>query len=60
MTDSSDTTTGELLALARRDGQNLGPLLEAYRSYLTMLARIQIDDGIKSARMNHESVLRLR
>ncbi len=48
MTDLSDTTTGELLALARRDGQNLGPLLEAYRSYLTMLARIQIDDRMKS------------
>ena len=47
MTDLSDTTTGELLALARRDGQNLGPLLEAYRSYLTMLARVQIDDRMK-------------
>ena len=35
--------TGELLRLARRDpAQALGPLLERYRHYLQLLARLQI------------------
>jgi len=47
MTDMTNSTAEELLALARRDGQNLGTLLDAYRNYLTMLAQLQMDERLQ-------------
>ena len=47
MTDMTDRPAEELLPLARRDGQNLGPLLDAYRNYLTMLAQLQMDERLQ-------------
>src|SRR5262245_66165505 len=43
MTSASEPGPQALLGLARRgDGEALGQLLEAYRPYLTLLARVQI------------------
>src|SRR5690242_18493900 len=43
MSESSDPSHGELLRRALGgDGPALGQLLESYRAYLTVLARVQI------------------
>jgi RNA polymerase sigma-70 factor (ECF subfamily) len=48
MTRELQPDLGRLLGLAREgDGSALGELFEAYRHYLTLLARIQIDNRLK-------------
>jgi len=43
VSSTADSNPEQLLPLARADSRSLGQLLERYRSYLALLARLQID-----------------